>query len=233
MGVRGQIVSRGAIDRSVISEMYLLHGEVFHDHPRSIFEADLAGKDQVVLMWAGDRLVGFSTILSYPAELDGETVGVFFSGDTVVHPEYLGSPVLQRCWLKAAMAVHDATPERRLFWLLLCGGYGTYRYLPLFFQEFWPQHTGPTPEPAQQLMDLLAVRRYGDRYRDGVVALGGGGLRVSASREHRRSAQTPHAVFFRAQNPGYRSGDELVCLTEITPANFSRAGRKLLQVIGG
>jgi hypothetical protein len=33
--------------------------------------------------------------------------------------------------------------------------------------------------------------------------------------------------FFLARNPGWREGDELVCLTEIAEGNLTPAGRRL------
>jgi hypothetical protein len=37
----------------------------------------------------------------------------------------------------------------------------------------------------------------------------------------------PHVAFFLNRNPGWRRGDELVCLTEIAFENLTPAGRRM------
>jgi hypothetical protein len=37
----------------------------------------------------------------------------------------------------------------------------------------------------------------------------------------------PHIAFFLERNPGWKEGDELVCLTEIAEENLTRAGRRM------
>ena len=39
--------------------------------------------------------------------------------------------------------------------------------------------------------------------------------------------QNPHVVFFAEKNAGYINGDELVCLTEISENNLTRAGLRM------
>ena len=39
----------------------------------------------------------------------------------------------------------------------------------------------------------------------------------------------PHIQFFEQKNPGYRLGDELVCLTEINYDNLTRAGQRMWE----
>ncbi len=38
----------------------------------------------------------------------------------------------------------------------------------------------------------------------------------------------PHVEFFVRANPGHADGDELVCLTELTPTNLTPAGRRMV-----
>ncbi len=39
----------------------------------------------------------------------------------------------------------------------------------------------------------------------------------------------PHIAFFLAQNPGHHQGDELVCLTELSPENLTAAGLRMMR----
>jgi hypothetical protein len=230
-GLTGQILPRQAVDAATLREMLALKQRCFLNIDPEQFFADLAEKEQVILIHddAG-MLQGFSTIRVYRECIGEQAVRVFFSGDTVIVPEHWGTPVMQRCWLTAAMAA-QRSEDTPLYWLLLCSGFRTYRYLPLFFRRFWPCVDEPTPPEVQALLDGLASRRYGERYRDGVVAIPGGQLvaDIGAIPPHKRS--NPAVRFFEERNPGHASGDELACITRIDPDNFSSAGRKLLAVI--
>jgi hypothetical protein len=80
------------------------------------------------------------------------------------------------------------------------------------------------------LTDLLAAERFGHAYdaRTGVVhfqnpqRLRGPLAEVPAGR-HRDS----HVKFFLSRNPAHEQGDELVCLTELSPHNLTPAGRRM------
>jgi hypothetical protein len=39
----------------------------------------------------------------------------------------------------------------------------------------------------------------------------------------------PHVAFFAEHNPGHANGDELVCLTQIHPDNFTAAGHRMMR----
>ena len=225
---RSRIVDSREVAATTRDAMFALLSCCFEDHPRHVFEADLAGKDRVILLERDGELVGFSTVRVDRERLQGREVGVLFSGDTVVHPAHWGSPEMQRGWLTTALAARDDL-GLPLYWLLICSGYRTYRYLPVFFREFWPRHDQPTPPAIQGLVDSLAVRRFGARYRDGVVRLPGGRLREGVSPIESRRLRDRHVAFFDRVNPGHHRGDELVCLTEVAPENFTRAGAKVLQ----
>ncbi len=80
-------------------------------------------------------------------------------------------------------AEEPATP---LYWYLICSGYRTYLYLPLFYRQFYPRYDQPTPELEQRLLDALGrcklgqlgaveavtVRGAEERYLDACAALG-------------------------------------------------------------
>jgi hypothetical protein len=42
-------------------------------------------------------------------------------------------------------------------------------------------------------------------------------------------ADNPHVRFFLERNPGHASGDELVCLTELSDANLTAAGVRMVR----
>ena len=132
---------------------------------------------------------------------------------TIVHP-CVGRRIGQRRW-----------------WLLITSGFRTYRFLPVFWREFWPRRDRPTPARLQGLRLQLAQWRYGPclDLATGVVRFAQpqpllGALRdVPAGR-----AADPHTAFFLATNPGHHRGDELVTLTPLDEANLTRACRRML-----
>ena len=109
-------------------------------------------------------------------------------------------------------------------------GFRTYRFLPVFWRDFWPRWDAPTPPEAQARLDLLARERLGGLYaRDqGIVRFPQPQrLRDKLDQVPEGRLADPHVAFFLAKNPGWREGDELACLTEIAEANLTAAGRRM------
>jgi len=199
------------------------------------FELDLAGKTHAILLHdTTGCLVGFST-LRYHVTIDEQRrpLAVVYSGDTIVDPAAWGSSALLRLWVRSVIALHQSSGhgDARLMWLLISSGYRTYRFLPVFWQRFFPRYDQPTPEDSQQLIDRLADEQFGRQYdpKRGIVRFDQPQrLRSHLASVPRRKATDPHVAFFLRSNPGWRDGDELVCMTQIDPANLSRAGRRML-----
>ena len=196
------------------------------------FAADLAEKNHVILLERGARLVGFSTLLVYETNFAGEPITVIYSGDTIVAPEAWNSPVLSRAWITTVNRLRRDFPLGRYYWLLLTSGFRTYRFLPVFWREFFPIYARPTPPKTRRLIDHLASERFGTAY-DATHGL------VRFSRPQRLHAELatvpagriadPHVEFFLNRNPGHSAGDELVCLTELDASNLTPAGQRMVN----
>lgn len=194
------------------------------------FTRDLAEKNWVVLIRRSSQLVGFSTLLVYESSFGGEPVSVVYSGDTIVAPEAWGSSALARGWITAVNQLRERYPRGKYYWLLLTSGFRTYRFLPVFWREFFPRVNAATPSHVQQLRDHLAVERFGSQYEaaSGIVRfhqpqrLQGGLQKIPIER-----TSDPHVAFFLARNPAHAHGDELVCLTELCDENLTAAGRRM------
>src|ERR1044071_9604510 len=133
---------------------------------RERFETDLAEKPWVLLLEDGQELRGFSTLLLYETALPGEgACTVVYSGDTIVDPAAWGSAALPRCWIAAVRRLREEHPRGRLWWLLLTSGFRTYRFLPVFWKDFWPRREAATPPDIQDRLDHLAGERLGALYR--------------------------------------------------------------------
>jgi hypothetical protein len=195
------------------------------------FDRDLAEKTWALLLEEDGRLYGFSTLLLWETTPPGEPpCTVVYSGDTIVERGAWGSATLPRSWIAAVRKLRENHPRGRLWWLLLTSGFRTYRFLPVFWRTFWPRWDAGTPPDIQQRLEFFACERLRDLYRkeEGIVRfpqpqkLRQGFDEIPAGR-----LADPHIAFFLARNPGWREGDELVCLTEIAEENLTRAGRRM------
>lgn len=228
----GETVARSALSPSTIEEMAQLFGEHYELGCPDSFRRDLAEKDQVVLLRdeASGELQGFSTLAVYATVAQGRRVGVVYSGDTIIRPAFWGTPALPSVWIKHVLALAAEMPQP-VYWLLISSGYKSYRFLPVFYREFYPRHDCPTPPDIQAIRDELAYQRFGDQYdpASGIVRFAGGAtpLRPGIADVSAERQRNPHIRFFVERNPGHGQGDELVCLTQISWQNLTPAGQRM------
>jgi hypothetical protein len=195
--------------------MYALMETYFDRVTPTTFARDLAEKEWVILLrdTKTSSVCGFSTMMRVRAVANGELVTGLFSGDTIVDRDYWSESVLARVWSQHAFTVAASIRDSRTYWFLICSGYKTYRFLPVFFREFYPTFECETPPRATALMRALASSKYPHEYdaARGVVRprrpapLGEGVADVTPQR-----IRDPHVAFFVASNPGHVEGDELV-----------------------
>ncbi len=224
------ILARTSLEASQRDEMFTLISRHFHGVTRPQFDADLAEKNWVIEVRKDTRLIGFSTLLVTSIEFDGSPVTVIYSGDTIVSPEGWGSPTLARNWIAGVNQLRSQTPRRPCYWLLLTSGFRTYRFLPVFWREFYPTFANPAPEKTQRLLDHLATAHYGPLYNPstGLVRFPHPQQLAADSLPSGR-VRDPHIAFFLEKNPRHAAGDELVCLTEICDSNLTAAGIRMVR----
>jgi hypothetical protein len=234
MRLHYHILPRTDVSKAMRETMYALFTRCFDCVSRERFEADLGEKDFVVLLLdEADTVKGFSTQEIMTHEYEGELLNVLFSGDTVVEPECWGTHELARGWCEVAAQILRRDPARRLFWLLISKGFRTYLYLPLFFRSFLPCYVAaPVPE-LTRLSHSVALKKFGLDYDAscGVVRFVSscGQLKSSLAEIPMGRASDPHVQFFLERNPGYASGDELVCLAEVSLDNTIGIGHRWLK----
>jgi len=215
------------------AEMRALLSRHFEGVEPGDFEADLGEKDHVVLLRADDgRLVGFSTLRVYRSAAAGAPRRVLFSGDTIVDPEAWRSADSLRAWLRGVLPLARAgAADGPLDWFLLSSGYRTYRAMRTFFRECVPDPRGDRPDLRARLA-AIARERYGDAYdaAAGVVRLPRSvhRLRPGVGDLTEARLKDPAVALFVRLNPGHAGGDELCCLCELSEANLTATGRRLL-----
>jgi hypothetical protein len=228
----GRFVPRQALDAGRVNSMFVLLRSHFIGVERQTFEHDLLQKNWVILL-EDERgvLRGFSTLLVYPDSLDGRPLTIVYSGDTIVAREWWGSSALPLTWLRAVRQLAPLYGSRDIYWILLTSGFRTYRFLPVFFRDFYPR-IGEADPGAATLRDALAAAQFGDRYdpSTGIVRLERPQVLAPELIDvPLQRARDPHVAFFLERNPGYVKGDELACITRIADDNLTAAGRRVAR----
>jgi len=234
MGLVAQLVDADALTDSLREQMFALMDEHYANVQRAAFDADLAEKQWVIVVRHPEtkRLCGFSTQRLLETTVDGRQVTALYSGDTIVHRDHWGDRALSQQWGRLALRLIDGQPRRELYWWLLSQGYRTYRFLPLFFHEYYPRLNTPTPSRATAVLDALARERFRDQFdpHQGII-------RAAATQYRLRNGiaevtperlRDPHVEFFHQRNPGHIRGDELSCLAPLTRENFTAAAYRVI-----
>jgi hypothetical protein len=229
-----RLVRREELSPGELEKMYSLLDTFFRGVSRERFHRDIAEKNWVLLLERAERIVGFSTILVYETRLENRPCSVVYSGDTIVAPEAWNSSALPRAWIESVARLRGFYPRGPYLWLLIASGFRTYRFLPLFWREFFPRFDQETAPHWKRGMDQLAGERFGSRYDPAA-----GTVRFECPQRLREAhagippgrLSDPHVAFFATRNPGHGAGDELVCLTELSPRNLTAAGRRAAAAV--
>jgi hypothetical protein len=229
--MRAETTTVNRLSSAEAGQMFSLYSAYFEATAETIFRKDLAEKEYVILLRdAAGSIQGFSTgaVLNFTT---GETRGrAIFSGDTIIHHQHWGELTLPLAFAAQAGRIKAEQPETPLYWFLISMGYRTYRYLPLFFHDYFPRWDQPTPAEPQRLLDTLACGKFGAAYdsRTGVIRYpeSRGQLRGAWGDVRESMMRKPEVCFFLEKNPGYRNGDELACLAELSAENIRPIARR-------
>jgi hypothetical protein len=221
------------VSRSGRNDMFRLMQRHYANVKKEIFDRDLAKKQWIIQVrsLATGELCGFSTQAVVDAAVEGKPIKALFSGDTIIDPDFWGDSSLLLAGGKLCLSLIDTFPNSELYWFLISAGYKTYRFLPVFFQEYYPRYDRPTPAAMLQAIDALSSQLFPGRYD------GAGIIRADANQYRLRGGvaditperlQDPNIRFFAERNPGHVVGDELCCLARLTRENFTAAANRIL-----
>jgi hypothetical protein len=228
----GRIALRHELGGDIRKAMFDLLSNHFVGVESGTFETDLAEKDCAILVEDHGLLRGFSTLMIYRTYALGRPIAVVYSGDTIVDREWWGSPALPRTWIRAVRQLARTVNADNLYWLLLTSGYRTYRFLPVFFQSFYPRYDSAGPPETAALLEAIAIEKFGSRYdpTTGIVRFARPQVLTRTLLELPDGrAYDPHVAYFLSRNPGHCRGDELACLTRVHDDNLTRAGRRMAR----
>ena len=227
MKLFGSLVPLAEVTPRQRQQMFELMDRHYAGVQRSAFEADLDEKQWVIQVFdpACGALCGFSTQTVLDAAADGRPIKALFSGDTIIDRAHWGDPALSHVWGRLALSLIDGWPDRELFWFLISQGYRTYRFLPVFFHEFYPAFDRPTPVWARHAIDALARHKFPRDYRpaSGVIEAGSRQyrLRPQVGELTAERLRDPHVRFFSRAKPAARSGRRTVLYRAADASEFS------------
>lgn len=228
----GRLVPVAEISNQRREQMFSLMHNYYENITRSTFFADLDAKDWVIVIFdeTSQQVVGFSTQVMMELKLKERTIRALFSGDTIVDSRQRGQKKLFHIsgWLLQRLM--EKYPDDELYWFLISKGYKTYRFLPLFFSEFYPAVNQSIPPDVAEVIDGLATSLAGSRYdpdRKVIKAEQGGCfLRSGVADVTEERLRDKHIQFFVEANPGHAQGDELCCVAPVKRENFTRLAHR-------
>ena len=227
-----RVVSTAALDRHTRRAMCDLYLSCYEATTPELFEGDLLSKDEVLLLHAGLRLVGFTTLRVFDTVWQGEGIRVVFSGDTVVDRQHWGQQALSLNWVRRMGQIKRLQPEKRLVWFLLVKGHRTYRYLQVFAKRLHPREGEHDPSLAA-LAGHLARQRFHDDYNpaSGLVEFvpSRGQLKRDLAEPRPDEMSRPGVAYFLQRNPGFRLGHELVCVCDVEEDNMKPMTLRLFR----
>lgn len=226
MALRASIVNSAGLKEEQKSAMFRLMVNHYENVDPFKFENDLAEKNWAILLIddTSGALGGFSTQMLFQHQYNNETMLILFSGDTIIHPKYWGSQALPVSFGCLMQSIRACCPGKKLYWMLISKGFRTYRFLPAYFNSFYPRYDKPTPAWEQGLINSLGKKKYPDRFNPttGIIKSPARSQALKKelsilSKAHRRNH---HVRFFLKANPDFRRGDELICIAPFHDRNI-------------
>jgi hypothetical protein len=224
MKLYGQLALVSALSTAEKNQMFDLMDRHYENLSRVSFDADLAEKQWVIRVVSREtgELCGFSTQMLLAGVVEDRPIKALFSGDTIIDRRYWGDQALTHVWGRLALQLMDQYGPTDLYWFLISQGYKTYRFLPVFFYEFYPRFDAPMPCWARQTIDSLGRQKFAEHYDPA------GGVERSHRHQYRLRAGVADVSPARRHNPGHTVGDELCCLAPLTRENFTPAAYRVI-----
>lgn len=233
MSLQATLVRQSRVPAADRESMLELHARYFSNVRRERFLGDLAEKDWVIQLTHAGRIVGFSTERIMTIHHGGRDRHVLFSGDTIVDRAFWREHELAGAFGHLILRLIGEHGEDDLYWFLISKGYRTYRFLPVFFNRFWPSPAARSHADRPDLLPAVARARFGPAYDEarGVIAasVDSDRLRPEMCGVPPSRRRDPYVAFFLERNPGFVRGDELACLAELRRDNLNDHAWRVIE----
>lgn len=205
-------------------EMYVLMECYYTNVFWNDFCKDLSEKQWVILLFSQEKkLVGFSTQVLLVPDLNYDDCMVLYSGDTIISKEYWGSITLPIAFLHLIEKIRELYPHKKIYWMLISKGLRTYKFLSVFFNEYYPCYFAQTPPFISDLMKHMGAKKFGTQYdaKTDIIKAKPNGQYLKETYQPEIKATNKVSTFFHTINSGYYKGDELLCMTEVIDSNIN------------
>lgn len=213
-------------------QMWNLFRQYYDDVNLEMFLSDLSMKTHVIILTRESEIMGFSTVQFYDSVVNGKTVRVIYSGDTIKSREVWGEKNLNKAFAKLVGRDYLMNIGKEYYWFLISKGYKTYLLLTNNFPNSWPQHNKQLGGFQKDLIDHLATQKFGESYcpNKGILVFSEpkGRLKEDAVPVTMEDLKSDHIRYFLERNPNYLEGQELCCLARIDMALWKQAAKKFL-----
>jgi len=230
--VASKVITPADLNGADRARMHTLMTQHFTNISAEQFERDLNEKDWVVVIQNDDLTIqGFTTLKVLELEDDGERIVAFYSGDTILSPDYWGERGWLSTWSRHVFLSAEKFPDATSYWILLTATHRTYQFLPAFFHDFYPNEEHPTPTREKRILDTFVRMKFPKEYdaEHGIVTLHDATpVRHPEDVEAMVPQEDKYAKYFVQLNPGYLNGNFLACMTRIDRSNVTRLGWRVL-----
>ncbi|HTM05808.1 MAG TPA: hypothetical protein VL201_01060, partial [Patescibacteria group bacterium] len=215
------------------SELFSLMTRHYNDVNENKFLHDLSDKHHIILFYDKklNQLRGFTTLKILQLNTYDEHV-CLFSGDTIIEKGYWGSVQLPRLWCVYINAIKEWYPGKKIYWLLTAKGYKTYRFMSVFFCDYYP-HYNKNLSYLKELLDSYAFFQFQERYDLKTHLIDNGKIKdrlkpgvADIKHEHDQDASVK---FFIESNPDWVKGTELASILEVTEDNLTLLGKRMFK----
>ncbi len=229
--LKGFVKAVNEYSEAEISAMYSLMAEFYDNTDEAVFRRDFFDKDYCLALYLENgELVGFTTQKILEIEANGKKINGIFSGDTIIHKDYWGDIELFKVWARFWFEFAEKYDE--FYWFLICKGYKTYRIMPLFWKEFYPNYRKETPEYEQNIINAYATMLYPEEYNaeTGVIEYKSvkDKLKNGVANVGDHEMKNKDIAYFCKANPEYINGNDLACVARIDKEKLKRRVPELL-----
>jgi len=228
---RAAVVPVGSLTAVDRRQLFALMSSHFDNVDERQFFHDLDEKESVLLLRdSRERILGFSTMMLLRTDLAGQPLAAVFVGDTVIEPEYWGQASWLFAWCRRTFEMASEAGVSPCYLLLLTSTHRSYRFTSAFFHEFHPRLDQALPADVAAHREALVRLKFPEEFDPitGVVKL----REPTPTRPERRDTADrgdPEIRYFLEANPGCANGDFLTCLAEITLANLTPLGKRMVR----
>jgi hypothetical protein len=234
MDLKTSIIRQKYLNESERFNLLNLHQQYYDNVKPEIFFNDLSEKDWIIIIKdQSGNLLGFTTIQLIWLDIRNTKHMYLYSGDTIVIERIRNSPVLAGAFAHFMNALINNYPNTPIHWFLISKGYRTYRFLPVYFIEYYPVHDKSIPSDYQQVLDSIAIYKFGYEYNPITQIIHHkeekDRLRPEFAEIYEAKKKDADIHFFFEKNPFFYKGDELACISDIRHSNFKPLVDRILK----